>query len=147
VPREDDDEGRNSVLYATEDDISRFEDWTLRRLRMKFGTSFAFKAWLGACKAMVEIKEKELGFAKQTGALISRELVKTQVFAHIALAYQQLLRDTAPTLARRIYAMARSGAPIEDAEALARELMGATLATLKEQASRALRDRKNDEAA
>lgn len=102
-------------------DIGAYADLTLRELVDKFGTERSFKDWLEALKKIEDIREKRLNNEEYQKSLISRELVKTHVFGSLEAANRRLLTDTPKTLARRLYALAKAGAPIEEAETLIRD--------------------------
>lgn len=112
---------------------------TLEQLVKKFGTATAFQDWLAARKRISDIREKDLKNDERSGRLIPRELVRTHVFSHIEVANRRLLRDAAVTIARRVYAAAKSGAPVEDAEQEVRDILTQQLRPVKETATRVLR--------
>lgn len=121
-------------------DVEKYADWTLRQIADVFGTVTAFKDWLDARKKQVSIREKELKNWESEGLLISREAVRTHVFGHIEGVNRRLLQDVPITIVRRVYALARSDTPPEDAERLVREILGSELRPVKEKAARALRN-------
>jgi hypothetical protein len=121
-------------------DISRYADLTLRELVDRFGSVRALKDWLEALKKIEDIREKRLNNEEVQRALISRELVKTHVFGFLDAGNRRLLGDTPKTIARRLYALARSDAPIEEGEKLVREIIGSQLNPQKERVSKLLRE-------
>lgn len=112
---------------------------TLQQLVERFGTATAFKDYLDARKKIEDIVGKELENDETVGRLISRDLVRTHVFGAIEQANKRLLQDAAPNISRTVYALARRGAPVEDAEREARDVIGRILNPVKDQAARALR--------
>lgn len=112
---------------------------TIREVVRRFGTQTRFRDWLQALKAIEDIQEKRLRNETANGRLIERELVKTHVFGAIDATNRRLLADTPRTVAQRIYAMARSEAPVEEAEKVVREAIASQLAPVRTSASRALR--------
>jgi len=122
------------------EDIERYAHMTLEQLTRKFGTATAFTDWLTARKRISDIREKDLKNDERAGRLIPRELVRTHVFSHIEAANRRLLQDAATTIARRIYAAAKGGKPVEEAEAIVREIMSSQLRPVKASAARALRE-------
>jgi hypothetical protein len=124
---------------ATPDDIARYANLTLDQLTRRFGTSTAFKDWLEARQRISAIREKDLKNDERSGRLITRELVKTHVFSHIEAANRRLLQDAATTIARRLYAAAKGGTPVEEAEQTVRDILGSHLRPLKATAARVLR--------
>ena len=121
-------------------DISRYADFTLRDLVDRFGSVRALKDWLEALKKIEDIREKRLNNEEVQRALISRELVKTHVFGFLDAGNRRLLGDASKTIARRLYALARSDAPIEEGEKLVREIIGSQLNPQKERVSKLLRE-------
>ena len=120
--------------------IDGLEHLTLEELINRFGTETGLKDWLDSRKKIADIREKDLKNAEAAGRLISREFVKTHVFGHLDAAHRRLLRDTPKSLAKRIYALARAGEPIEAAEAEVREAISDQLRPMKAEATRALRN-------
>ena len=112
----------------------------IRPLLEKFGTHTAFKDWLAALKSIEDIREKRLRNEETDGRLIARELVKHHVFGAIDSANRRLLLDVPKTVARRIYALAKSGASLEEAEQAVRDVIGSQLRPVKSTASRVLRN-------
>jgi phage terminase Nu1 subunit (DNA packaging protein) len=127
-------------------DVDHYLDMTLREILRKHGTLTTFRDLLAARKQMSDIEEKNLKNAERTGRLIPREFVRVHLLSHVATAYRRLLQDTAPTLARRMYAMCRAGTPVEEAEQLARDLMGGQLKQAKDQIKRVLGGHVDEEA-
>ena len=121
-------------------DISRYADMTLRELVDRFGSVRALKDWLEALKKIEDIREKRLNNEEVQRQLISRELVKTHVFGFLEAGNRRLLGDTPKTIARRLYALARSDQPIEEGEKLVREIIGSQLNPQKERVSKLLRE-------
>ncbi len=121
-------------------DISRYADLTLRELVDRFGSVRALKDWLEALKKIEDIREKRLNNEEVQKQLISRELVKTHVFGFLEAGNRRLLGDTPKTIARKLYALARSDQPIEEGEKLVRELIGSQLGPQKERVSKLLRE-------
>lgn len=113
---------------------------TLLEIVERFGTKTAFKDWLTARKTIADIREKELKSDETEGRLVERELVKTHVFGAIEAGNRRLLGDSPKTIARRIYGLAKSGAPVEEAEAVVREIISSQLKPVRTTAARVLRN-------
>lgn len=122
------------------DDVEDLLGLTLRDILERFGTKTAFKDWLVAVKTIADIREKELKSDETEGRLIDRELVKTHVFGAIEAGNRRLLGDSPKTIARRLYALAKSGAPVEEAEKVVREIISSQLKPVKTTAARVLRN-------
>lgn len=116
----------------------------LRPLVARFGTERGFRDWLLSLKDIETITGKQLENARTQGFLIPRDFVKTHVFGAIEGTNRRLLSDTPKTLCRELYALAKSGAPLEDAERMARKLLGKQLETVKSRVVRALRNAGSD---
>lgn len=120
-------------------DVEGFEDMTLREITDRFPTRIGVRDWLDARKKVVDIREKELKNWETEGKLIPREAVRAHVFGAIDGANRRLLQDSPKTIARRLYALAKSGASVEEAERVVRETIGSQLRPVKDTAARALR--------
>lgn len=138
----EDDDGRElaGATDVTEEDIEEYAHLSLDQLKEMFGTARAFVDWLDARKKISEIREKDLRNAETQGRLIERELVRTHVFSAIEAGNRRLLGDSPKTIARRLYALAKSGAPVEEAEAVVREIVSSQLRPVRATAARVLRD-------
>lgn len=123
-----------------EEDPEHFLSLTLAQIVERFGTKTGFKDWLVARKTIADIREKELKSDETEGRLIDRELVKTHVFGAIEAGNRRLLGDSPKTIARRLYALAKSGAPVEEAEKVVREIISSQLKPVKTTAARVLRN-------
>lgn len=125
---------------ADDEDPESFLDMTLRDLTERFGTETAFKDWLDARKKIADIREKDLKNDETDGRLIPRDLVRTHLFGAIEAGNRRLLGDSPKTIARRIYALAKSGAPVEEAESVVREIVSSQLKPVSDTAARVLRN-------
>ena len=130
----------DALVTDTGLDISRYADMTLRELIDRFGSVRALKDWLEALKKIEDIREKRLNNEEVQRHLISRELVKTHVFGFLDAGNRRLLGDTPKTIARRLYGLARSDAPIEEGEKLVREIIGSQLNPQKARVAKLLRE-------
>lgn len=124
---------------ADPDDIERYANLTLREIAETFRTERRFRDWLDALKKIEDIRKTRLDNDETEGGLISRELIKTHVFGAIDAANRRLLSDAPKTIARRVYAAAKSSASIEEAERTIREIIGSHLKPVKATAARVLR--------
>lgn len=122
------------------DDIERYADLTLRELTTLFGTSQRFGEWLKARKQMSDIREKDLRHDERIGRLIPREYVRVHVVSYLDTLQRRLLQDAAATLTRRVYAMARGGVPMEEAEVVVRDVLGKEFREAKQSIGMALRE-------
>jgi hypothetical protein len=120
-------------------DVEAMLDLTLREIIALYGSVPAAGQILDLVRKGVDIREREIKIAVQLKKLVSRELVRTSVFAHLEGAYRRLFTETAVTIARRVHALGRSGQPVEDAEQLARDLLRQTIQPAKTAIVRALR--------
>lgn len=127
-------------LDAAEDE--RYADLTIREIADRWGTFHGFAAFLDAKKTIAETKKLELANAEKRGEVISRDMVRQHVFGNIEAVNKRLLGDAPRTIARRLYAMAKSGAPSEEAERTVRELISSQLKPVKATAARVLREPK-----
>jgi hypothetical protein len=116
-------------------DIAR---WTLQRLTEKYGTAQALKDYLEARLKIASLDEKEIKNKEHLGELIVRDFVKMRVFGYLEETNRRLLQDLPKTVARQLYAQARAGVPIEEAEKGVRVMLAAQLKQLKSSLTRAL---------
>jgi hypothetical protein len=112
----------------------------LRPLLERFGTETRFRDWLDGLKKIEEIREKRLKNEETEAAVVRREPVKVLVFGAIDATHRRLLSDAPRTIVRRVFAMAKSGTPAEEAEGVVRELLGSILRPVKATAARVLRN-------
>ncbi len=122
--------------------IERYGHLTHAQLVRAFGTVRALRDVLDALKKREDIRGKRLENDEADGHLISRELVKTHVFAAIEGCHRRLLQDLPRTISRRNYAAANSGTPIEDSEEVTRELISSVLEPVMTAIAKVLRDKK-----
>lgn len=120
-------------LVAAQDDdtaaeLAEIGGMTIREVVDEFGTKHAFAHWLEALKRMEDIRKLRLSNDETEGALIRREFVKTYLFGAVDSMTRRLLNDLPATAVASIYASARAGEPVEDAE---RALVGLISDTLK----------------
>lgn len=124
---------------GTAEDLEHLAE-VLRPLLDRFGTERGFRDWLLGLKDIEAIREKRLGNEETEGLLIPRDFVKTHIFGAIEGTNRRLLSDTPKTLCREIYALAKTGRPLEEAEGMARRLLGKQLESVKSKVSKALRN-------
>ena len=111
----------------------------IRPIVDKNGTKKSFKDWLEALKRIEDIRKTRLDNDRTEELLIERDLVKKHVFGAIESAFRRLLVDTTKTATARVYAAAKAGRPIEEAEEILRDLIHQQLKPLKGTAARNLR--------
>jgi hypothetical protein len=112
----------------------------LQPLIAQYGTSRRFADWLDAVKTIEEIKAKRLANELTQGRLIARELVQTHVFGALGAMARKLLRDAPKNLSRNLFALAKSGANLEQGEAEVRRYVESIFNPVKETAARLLRE-------
>jgi hypothetical protein len=124
------------------DTVKELDEYSslLLPLVKRFGTARSFRDYLASLKEIETIREKLLGNDETEGRLISRELVKTHVLGAIEAGNRRLLSDAPKTIARRVFAAAKGGGTVEDAEQLVREIIGSHLKPVATTASRLLRN-------
>jgi hypothetical protein len=113
---------------------------TLQGLVERFGTAGQFVDWLDALKKIEDIRAKRLSNGETEGRLIERDLVHAHVFAAMEGCHTRLMTDTPKTMARRLYAAAKSDVPVEEAEQVVRELVGSQIRPMKTKIAKMLRD-------
>lgn len=129
---------RTEVSIEHDDEFERFAEYTLRQLVEQFGTGARFVDWLSALNKLEATRGKKLENDETEGHLISRQLVETHVFGFLDGTNRRLLRDTPKTVARRLYAAAKSGTPIEESERVVHDILSKQLKSVKDKVARAL---------
>ena len=116
----------------------------LQQLRLcdlsdRFGGEPELSNWLKALQTSEEVRGKRLKNDEFEGSIITRELVRTHVVGAVDEAFRRLLSDAAKTIARQLYANAKTGLEIEKSEAEVRAIISKTLEPVKKKAARTLR--------
>jgi len=104
---------------------------TFKEIVDMWGGVISLSDWLDARKRTAEIRRLELQNAETDGRLIERELVRVRVFGLVDATFRRLLGHAPKTIARRVYTLAKAGAPVEEAEAFVRETISSQLRILK----------------
>lgn len=120
-------------------DVSKVADMTIRQVVTTFGTVTAFKDWLQGLKLIASVHAQNVENARADGKLISRELVVTSFMSAFELMSRRLLNDASKTVARELYAAARSGIPIEEGEKTARRIISDQLRPVRDAVAKAIR--------
>lgn len=132
LPTQPDDAGSESDL----DFIAR----TLDPLMPRFGTGQGLKDWASGRNIVETVRGKMQVREIARGRLVPREFIEMHVLSLIEGTQQRLLTDTARSLTRDLYARARSGAPLEEAEKSVRLIIGKQLDGLKTKAAALIRN-------
>ncbi len=137
-PTRDDSE---EVLEAPENIIEELDELAslLRPITDRWGTERRVKDWLAALEALERIQEKHLGNEETKANLIARDLVSNHVFGALRSHTQKLLRDFPKTSTRRVYALAKAGASLEEAEGAVREMLSKLIKDVKARIERSLK--------
>jgi hypothetical protein len=104
----------------------------------RFGSSRAARDWVIFQKDLQTTIGKSLDNAQTRGQVISREFVRSHLIGLIDGMTSRLLADTPKTLCRQLYALARSGAPVEEAEKMTRQLLGKQIGSVKTQVEKSV---------
>jgi hypothetical protein len=133
----------NSLTKEQLDEIER----CLRPIVQKYGGLPACLDALTACKKIADIEEKQLKNAERAGRLISREFVRG-AFGQWEAILLRTFGDLPSTLTRTLFALARSGASIEEGETVVRSSLSTMVRSAKQSMIRALtRDDEQEKAA
>lgn len=124
--------GSPRVIPSRGDSVDKFLDMTLRELRHSFGLPESMLTWLEIRRKAEDLRGRETTNNERLGSLIPREMVRIHLFGALEQLAQRLLTDTPQTLARRIYALARSGSDAVEAQALAAEIIGTQIKNTKQ---------------
>lgn len=140
APSGGEDEPAETTRQAgvTKDEIERFDHMTLRELMDRFGTAPVFVDHLNALKRMEDVREKALKNDETDGLIISRELVQAHVFGTLYGLSRRLLGDMPKTVAQQLYALAKTGAPLEEAERVVRDAVSSQIEPVKVKVANAL---------
>lgn len=112
----------------------------IRPLVARFGTERGFRDWLLGLKDIEVIDGKRLDNARERGAVYPRDFVRTHVLGLINGGNLRLLGDMPKTLCRELYALARTGRPLEEAERLTRKLIGKQLQNVRAGVDKAIKN-------
>jgi hypothetical protein len=104
----------------------------------RFGSSRGARDWVIFQKDLQTTIGKALDNAQARGQVISREFVRSHLIGLIDGMTSRLLADTPKTLCRQLYALARSGAPVEEAEKMTRQLLGKQIGSVKTQVEKSV---------
>lgn len=122
--------------------LTRYRHQTLEQLTDQFGTDRTFRDWLQALKKIEDIRKARLDNEETEGRLMRRELVRTHIFGAVERSNQRLLGDAPKTIAQRLYAAARSGQSLEEAERIVRAVVSTHLEEVQKAAIRLLTEKK-----
>jgi hypothetical protein len=112
----------------------------IRPLVARFGTERGFRDWLLGLKDIEVIDGKRLDNARERGAVYPRDFVRTHILGLINGGNLRLLGDMPKTLCRELYALARTGRPLEEAERLTRKLIGKQLQNVRSGVDKAIKN-------
>jgi hypothetical protein len=113
---------------------------TFNEIIARFGSRQGARDWVDIKHRLAATRKLELANAETDGKLIPREAVRVHVFGLIDGAFRRLLQDAPRTIARRVYAMAKAGEPVEKAEELVRDTASSVLRHVRDGATRVLRE-------
>lgn len=123
----------------TFDDLDELQK-KIEPLVLEFGTARRLNDWLEAVKTIEEIKAKRLANEQTQEKLIERDLVRKVVFGALDSLALKLLRDAPKTLARELYALAKSDSSIEQGESKVERYIEQIFDPVKEASIRMLGD-------
>jgi hypothetical protein len=112
---------------------------TLDQVTMLIGQYDQAEEWLKSVKLKEDIRAARLKNEATEGSTISRELVETRVLGVVDEAFRRLLTDGAKTLASQVFAMAKSGQTVQEAEREISATIGKVLELAKTKPQRALK--------
>lgn len=124
---------------VTKEEVDSFDHMTLRQLMQMFGTAPVFIDHLNALKRMEDVREKALKNDELDGQIVSRELVQVHVFGALQSLSRRLLGDFPKTVTQQLYALAKTGAPMEEAEKVVRDAVSSQIEPIKVNVSNALK--------
>lgn len=99
----------------------------IEELVRRFDHIDSVKGWLDAAKKAADTRAVDLRNMETQGQVVSREMVRTHVFGAMEASHVRLLGDTPKSITRRVYAMARAGEDVEQAEKVVREMISSQL--------------------
>jgi hypothetical protein len=117
---------------------------TAREISERYGTTRAYVDWLDAHQKLQRARDLWIHNEQAEGRLISRELVETHIFGALETLFRRLLTDATKTITARLYALAKAGTPLEQAELEARNLISKQLRPVKVKAVKVLRRQSAD---
>jgi hypothetical protein len=117
-----------------------YEDLTIREVAERWGTLTGYADFVDVRKTISETTKVDLQNEEKRGSVISREMVHKSIFGALDGMFSRLLGDMPRTITGRLYALAVSGAPREQAEQETRNLISSQLLPVKARAAKALRE-------
>jgi len=98
-------------------------DLTLRQITDRFGSQQGFADFLDQRKKLADTLARELQIDRDRGLLVPRAFIETHVIGLIDGTNRRLLTDVPRSLCRELFSLAKSGAPVEEAESTTRKLI------------------------
>jgi len=102
----------------TPEQIRMIASLTVQQVAEQFTNASGASEYVTTVKKLEDTRMVQLKIAEKEGELIPRELVKTTIIGMLDALHIRLLRDAPRTITSRCYALAKNGAPMEDAEAM-----------------------------
>jgi hypothetical protein len=133
--------GQSAPVLDANGYAEELKDWTLSEIVNRYGTVRGYGDHLQAYERKARANRTRLENEEREGSVVSRTLIEAVIFGYIETAHRRLLSDIPKTSARLVYAAAKAGEPVEEAEQVILERMSSVLKTLKLNAARALRER------
>lgn len=132
LPDQPDNEGSIEDL----DDLGRLTQPLLDR----FKSAPAAREWAKFENIRETTLGRKLANAQARGAVFPREWVRVHLIGLVDGMTNRLIADTPKTLCRQMYAMARAGTPVEEAELMTRKLLSKQLAGVKSKIEKLVRN-------
>lgn len=120
-------------------EIGSYLHLTLKQLVDLHGTKTALKDWVNIRKMLADTHKVELANAERQGQIISREFVQTHLIGLLEELSRRMIADASRTIVQRCYSLAKSDAPIEEAEAVVRGILGQNVKKTKDGIVRKIR--------
>ena len=103
--------------------IGMIAELTVRQVAEQFTSASGASEYVTIIKKLEDTRMVQLKISEKEGELIPRELVRGSIIGMLDALHVRLLRDAPRTIASRVYAQAKSGAPMEEAETLIHDVI------------------------
>ncbi len=122
---------RDDLYEELNGDVRKVAHLSLNEIVDKYGTITGFTDVLKASKLLQDLHEKKRKNAQADNELVSRELVKRDIFQPIDFLFNRLLTDGSKTIAKSVGNMVKSGSSPKECELFVSEKLGSFIKPFK----------------
>lgn len=130
----------DETRYEIPSNMSKFIDYTLGELILRFGTDVAFTDWLKSVKLIEEINKKRIENEVSEGKLITKDLVKRGVIDPINKSHRRLLTDGVKTITTKVTAMVKADVTEQECKNTIEDILQSFIKTAKDEMKKVIND-------